>query len=57
MCVCVYNLKHGGERVRVNIYLGKDFLTQLKEQASRYEMSVSQYIRYAIKKLWESEGR
>jgi Arc/MetJ-type ribon-helix-helix transcriptional regulator len=47
----------GGGKMRVKIYLGKDFLTQLKEQANRYEMSVSQYIRYAIKKLWESEGK
>ena len=57
VCFRVYNNAIGGGQMRVNIYLGKDFLTDLKLQAKRYEMSVSQYIRYAIKKLWESEAK
>lgn len=53
----MYKLLTGGDNVRFNIYLGREFHEKLKEQAKRYEMSVSQYIRYAIIKLWEAEKK
>lgn len=38
--------------MRFNMYLQKSFHNRLKEMASANNMSVSQYIRYALMKLW-----
>lgn len=38
--------------MRFNMYLQKSFHNRLKEMAASNGMSVSQYIRYALMKLW-----
>lgn len=44
------------EFTRVNISMTTQFHKKLKEEAAKRGMSVSEYIRYAINRLWDSKG-
>ncbi len=41
--------------MRINISLKKAFFEKLKLKASKKGMGTSEYIRYALLKLWEQE--
>lgn len=43
--------------MRINISLTRSFFDKLKEAASDRGISVSEYIRFAVMRLWESENR
>lgn len=41
---------------RINVSMTAEFYNKLKCEATKSGMGISEYIRYAIKKLWENKG-
>ena len=41
--------------MRIMISMKKDFYEKVKQKANEKGMGVSEYIRYAINRLWEGE--
>lgn len=43
--------------MRINISLTRSFFDKLKEAAHDRGITVSEYIRFAVMRLWESDGK
>lgn len=41
--------------MRYTLYFRKEFYEKMKQKANEKSMSISEYVRYAINRLWENE--